>query len=556
MGARALLKALTIQDLAVVRHLDLEFQAGLTVFTGETGAGKSIVVDALGLLLGDRADSGLVRPGATRAVLSASFVTGERPRLRALMADHALEQESELLLRRVIGADGRSRAFCNETPITLQVLREIGAELVDIHGQHEHHSLLNRAVQRVLLDEFGALESALTRVTAAHAHWLGHVRALEALRGTEDPAARIAFLRFQIDELEAARPEPAELERLESEHRRAAHTQRLGDGAAEASARLFEGDRAARRQVRLAAGHLRELAQIDPGLQGVVDMCEQASINLEEAERELEHYRSSLAAADPRAVAALEQRLRVLHDLARKHRCEISELPEILARLSLELEGLEGRDTRCAALAGEIAAAEALYAEAAAVLTRGRREAGTRMESAVTELLRQLGMSHARFEVALEALREPSAHGAEDVEFLVSTNPDMPPRALRKVASGGELSRASLAIQVATASNTQVPTLVYDEIDTGIGGRVANTVARHLKSLGETRQILCVTHLAQVASAGHQHVSLVKEVADGVTETRATALQGASRVEEIARMLGGEEGSSRARAHAKELLGS
>ena len=551
-----MLKALTIQDLAVVRHLDLEFQSGLTVFTGETGAGKSIVVDALGLLLGDRADSGLVRPGASRAVLSASFVPGERPRLTALMAQHALEPDTELLLRRVIGSDGRSRAFCNETPITLQVLREIGAELVDIHGQHEHHSLLNRAIQRVLLDEFGALEPALTEVAAAHARWLGHVRALEALRGTEDPASRIAFLRFQIEELEAANPDSAELERLEGEHRRAAHTQRLADGAAEVGARLFEGDRAARRQVRLAAGQLRELAQIDSGLQGVVDMCEQASINLEEAERELEHYRNSLAAADPRAMAQLEQRLQVLHDLARKHRCEIGALPEVLARLSEELAGLEGRDARCAALAEDIAAAEALYTRAAETLTQGRREAGGRMEIAVTDLLRQLGMAHARFEVALEALGEPSANGAEDVEFLVSTNPDMPPRALRKVASGGELSRASLAIQVATASNTQVPTLVYDEIDTGIGGRVANTVARHLKALGDTRQILCVTHLAQVASAGHQHISLVKNVADGVTETRATPLQGASRLEEIARMLGGEEGSARARAHAKELLGS
>lgn len=436
MGAGPLLRALTIQDLAVVRHLDLEFQTGLTVFTGETGAGKSIVVDALGLLLGDRADSGLVRPGAERAILSASFLPDSRPRLAALLAAQALEAAPELLLRRVIGADGRSRAFCNETPITLPVLREIGAELVDIHGQHEHHSLLNKAIQRSLLDEFGALAPALAEVSMAHAEWQQRTRALASLQGAEDPAARMAYLRFQLEELDAARLSAAELAELESEHRRAAHGQKLAEGAADIAARLFEGDQAASRRVRQAVGQLKDLAQLDPALAAVVEMCSQAAINLEEADHELAHYREALGGADPRAYAALEQRLRTLHDLARKHRCEMAALVEVRQRVADELADLEGRDARCVALAAEIETARAAWARAADTLTRGRRAAAQRMDKAVTALLRELGMPHARFEVALEALAAPSPHGAEDIEFLVSTNPDMPPRPLRKVASG------------------------------------------------------------------------------------------------------------------------
>ncbi len=556
MGPGTLLKSITIQDLAVVRHLDLEFQAGLTVVTGETGAGKSIVLDALGLLLGDRADSTLVRTGAARAVLSAAFEGGFQPELLELLADHELDSEKELLLRRVISSDGRSRAFCNETPITLQTLREIGARLVDMHGQHEHYSLLQKGVQRALLDEFGKLGRLCMEVSEAHGSWHAAAAELTALRAAGDPADRMEFLRFQLEELGEARITPEELARLEQEHRRSAHVQRLGDGCADAGARLFTGERCAARQLRQASAQLQDLASLDPALGSVLEMVEQASINLTEAERELMQYSESLSARDPGEYRALEERLGNLHDLARKHRCEMSALPEAVARLSAELATLDGREERCAALEKLLGDARRRYDEKAGELSAARQQQGSALELAISEILQQLGMPHARFEVALTPLPEPSAHGSDDVEFLVSTNPDIPPRPLRKVASGGELSRTSLAIQVATAGTAQVPTLVYDEIDTGIGGRVATIVARHLQSIAETRQILCVTHLAQVASAGAQHLYITKEVVQGQTATRAVYLDKASRVEEIARMLGGDEGSAKARAHARELLGS
>lgn len=549
-----MLRSLTIQDLAIVRHLDLEFRDGLTVITGETGAGKSIVVDALGLLLGDRADSSLVRTGAERAVLSASFEVGDRPPLRAVLAAHELGAAQECLLRRVIGQDGRSRAFCNETPITLQVLREIGAQLVDIHGQHEHHSLLQRAVQRSLIDEFGKLSGDAARVAAAYTEWHAADRELRALRAAGDPGSRADYLRFQLEELDAARIDPAELARLETEHRRAAHLQRLVAGCDETLARLFQGDRAAARGVSLAAHHIRELAAIDPGLQGTLDLLEQASIDLSEAERELSRYRENLSGGSPREFEQLEQRLRTVHDLCRKHRCELPELPGIAATLSAELAALEGRDARCALLEQKAQAARQCYGEAAAELSNARRKSADRMAREITAIMRQLGMPHAAFAIDIQPLVEPSACGADDVEFMMTTNPDVPPRPLRKVASGGELSRTSLAIQVATASGAQVPTLIYDEIDTGIGGRVATTVARHLQTIASGRQVLCVTHLAQVASAGAHHLSIAKQSEQGVTVTRAEYLDSRGRIEEIARMLGGAETTARARAHARELL--
>jgi DNA repair protein RecN (Recombination protein N) len=556
MGPRTLLKSITIQDLAVVRHLDLEFQEGLTVVTGETGAGKSIVLDALGLLLGDRADSTLVRTGAARAVLSAAFEGDLHPELQELLAIHELDSEKELLLRRVISSDGRSRAFCNETPITLQTLREIGARLVDMHGQHEHYSLLQKGVQRSLLDAFGKLGRLFSEVSEAHRDWHAAATELSALRAAGDPADRMEFLRFQLEELGEARISAEELVRLEQEHRRAAHVQRLGDGCEEIAARLFTGDRCAARQLRQASAQLQELAGLDPALGSMLEMLEQASINLTEAERELAQYNESLSARDPGEYRALEQRLGNLHDLARKHRCEMTALPEVVTRLTEELAALDGREARVFALEKLLTEARQRYDAKAGTLSTARLREGTALGQVISEILQQLGMPHARFEVALTPLMEPSAHGCDDVEFLVSTNPDIPPRPLRKVASGGELSRTSLAIQVATAGTAQVPTLVYDEIDTGIGGRVATIVARHLQSIAETRQILCVTHLAQVASAGAQHLYITKSVEQGQTETRAVYLDKTRRVDEIARMLGGDEGSAKAKAHARELLGS
>ncbi|MGE0337195.1 MAG: DNA repair protein RecN [Gammaproteobacteria bacterium] len=548
-----MLRSLTIQDLAIVRHLDLELHDGLTVITGETGAGKSIVVDALGLLLGDRGEASLVRPGAERAVLSAQFDIRGLHALQALLAEHALGDTDDCLLRRVISRDGRSRAFCNETPITLQVLREIGALLIDIHGQHEHHSLLQRAVQRALVDAFGKLGPLVAPVGAAYAEWHALARELDALRSAGDPGTRADYLRFQLEELDAARIEPAELARLEADHRRAAHQQRLVGGCDELLARLFHGERAAARAVSAAVHQLQDLVTIDPQLANAQELVAQASINLGEAEREIDHYRDGVLGADVQDLERLERRLHTLHDLCRKHRCELEALPGVAGRLAEELGALEGRDARCAALEQRIAAARERYTVAAGALTRARRENADRMSVDITHIMRQLGMPHASFSVALQPLAEPGAAGADEIEFMMTTNPDVPARALRKVASGGELSRTSLAIQVATASDARVPTLVYDEIDTGIGGRVAAVVAQHLQTIAQGRQVLCVTHLAQVASAGTHHLVITKETTEGATATRAEYLDARARVDEVARMLGGV-GTARARAHARELL--
>jgi DNA repair protein RecN (Recombination protein N) len=549
------LKALTIQDLAVVRHLDLEFNPGLTVITGETGAGKSIVVDALGLVLGDRAETAMVRAGAERAVVVATFDTRDRPDLAALFAAHALDDGAECLLRRVLGNDGRSRAFCNATPVTLPVLREVAASLVDIHGQHEHHSLLRRPVQRELLDAFGRLDAPRAVVRASHAAWAESARALRAAQETGDPAARADYLRFQLAELEEVLAEAADLEVLKAAHRRAAHQQRLRDSSTDAARRLFAGERPPLRLLTQTVGALRELTGVDAGLLPVVDLLDQAAINLGEAEHELTRYLERLDREDPVRLAELERRLGRLHDLARKHRCEPTALPALHAACADELAGLESLDARRAALLRAEVETRLACARAADALGVARRATAGPMAGEISRIMRELGMPDAVFDVALDVLPEPGPDGSEEVEFMMTTNPDLPPRALRKVASGGELSRTSLAIQVATASGVRVPTLVYDEIDTGIGGRTALAVARHLRAIAQGRQVLCVTHLAQIASAGDHHLTIIKDTDSGATRTRALYLDARERVEEVARMLGGNEGSLRARAHARELLG-
>ncbi len=547
-----MLKALTIQDLAVVRHLDLEFKSGLTVITGETGAGKSILVDALGLVLGDRAEATLVRAGATKAVLSACFALQTLPALTAFLTEQSLNDGEELLLRRVIGADGRSRAFCNETPITAQSLREIGAYLVDIHGQHEHHSLLERAVQRALLDEFGAYASLLQECAEAYRAWAGARAASQRLTAQTGGEARADFLRFQLDELAQAGLAADEWSRLEGEHRRLANAQRLQASADEIAQRLFHGERSAARQVTFGATAAAELTTVDPQCRELQELLEQARINLDEAQHALARYRSSLAQDGNRDFAEIERRIGVLHDLARKHRCSPDTLLDVQMRLQTELDDIESYATRCAAYAQEIARALRDFQASAEKLSGARRAAAVQLTARTNEVLHQLGLPHARVEIHFERADEPHAYGTDEIEFMVSTNPDLPPRSLRKVASGGELSRISLAIQVATADTVHVPVLIYDEVDSGIGGRVATVVGQHLAEIAKNRQVLCVTHLAQVASAGTHHLSIQKSVEQGYTQTSAGYLSKQARVDEIARMLGGA--STSARAHARELL--
>lgn len=549
-----MLKALTIRDLAIVRELDVEFAAGLTVITGETGAGKSILVDALGLCLGDRADSGSVRTGAPRATVTALFDLTQRPDLTEALAAHDIDVTDECVLRRVVGNDGRSRAFCNETPVSVQFLKDFGAGLVGIHGQHAHHSLLERPAQRALLDEFGQLSELAAEVASAYSAWRETETALAELRGGyRDAASRLEYLRYQIDELTTLPLDPAAMAALTAAHRKAANGERLRSGCTDIAARLGGDQRGGKKGLAQAMQIASELAAIDPQLTPLVEMLEQAAINLDEAERELARYAGRLG-AEAGELDRLEAAMTELHTAARKHRCEPGELLALRERLEDEYARLLNHEQLEQSLAAKVAAMEAQFRRLAGKLSKARASAGAALDRAVTGHLHALSLPHARFVTELSAAAQPGEQGLDDVDFLISANPDQPPRPLRKVASGGELSRISLAIQVATAGVSGVPVLVYDEVDSGVSGRVAAVLARLLRTIASGRQVLCITHMPQVAAAGHRHLLIGKSVKAGTTRTSIDYIEGEQRVGEVARMLSGETMTDKTLAHARELL--
>tara|TARA_Y100000588_G_scaffold129908_1_gene142322 strand:+ start:1330 stop:2988 length:1659 start_codon:yes stop_codon:yes gene_type:complete len=549
------LKALTIQQLAIVRHLDVEFEKGLTILTGETGAGKSILIEALGLALGDRADSSMVRTSADRASVSATFDIASNRDLKAFLRSNDLEDNDECLLRRVMTPDGRSRAFCNASPIPVQLLKQIGEFLVDIHGQHAHQSLLRGSIQRSLLDEFGRCNTYLHAVEQAYYRWHNIGQQLDELshRG-EDVPRRIDLLQFQAKEIEALNITVENLAELEAEHRYIAHAARLLEGYDSAEKYAFNTEGGALKGVIKAAGTLRDLISIDAGLTCVVELLEQAAINLEEADHEFNRLRANIE-ADPKRLQEIDNQLAAIHDIARKHRCEPKEIPERLKAIRAELEDLDNREEQIRQLNSELDLALNTYTEAAKDLHKHRFLAAKKMDNEITKHLRDLGIPHGNFSVSVEPIGgTPSPHGDDEIIFLVTANPDLPIKPLKKVASGGELSRISLAIQVATTGSSGIPVLVFDEVDTGVSGATAEVVSEYLQHLGDKRQILCITHLPQVASAGDQHFSIGKTVTDGITETTITALEPGQRIEEVARMLGGQRVTDKAREHARELL--
>jgi DNA repair protein RecN (Recombination protein N) len=556
-----MLVQLLIRDYAIIDTLELEFGLGLTVLTGETGAGKSIVVDALGLVLGDKADTGAVRHGAERAEVSASFQLGKRRTLRDWLREHDLDGDDHsdddgLLLRRVIGADGRSRGYVNGNPVPLATLRELGEQLIDIHGQHEHQSLTRPSVQRETLDEFGDHAALLERVAVAHGAWRRARDELEALQAAAaDRDARLDLLRFQVQELEALAFEPGELASLETEQRRNANLGRLAEHAQRALALAYEDDDAAAH--RLLSGAVRELeaiADLDPKVAALLETLRGALIQLQEGAEDLRRYAADLE-LDPARRDEVEARLALVQQLARKHRCTGDELPALTLRLAAERERLEHAEANLASLEAQVATLAAAYRDAALILRAARGKAATALAKRITATLHELGMPGGRFEVRLEALdATPAVHGMDGVELLVSANPGQPPRPLAKVASGGELSRIALAVQTASAGQTRLPTLVFDEVDAGIGGGVAEIVGRRLRSLANARQVLCVTHLPQVASQAHQHLQVAKRIERGATHTAIRVLDERARVEELARMLGGVEITETTRRHAREML--
>lgn len=551
-----MLTHLSVRNFAVVEAAEIEFGNGLTVVTGETGAGKSLLVDALLLLSGARADAGIVRVGSERAELAAEFDLASAPEARAWLAEQAMDDDGACRVRRVIAAEGGSRAWINGRAASLTQLSELTARLVEIHGQHEHQTLLERTQQLQMLDAFGGNETALAGTRELALRHREIVARERELAGGDDHSARIELLRHEVGELERWSLPADALAELETRHKRLANAGRLAEGASSLCEWLDGEDAvAATRIVARAQAELAKLAELDPSLQAALDMLEGARIQLGEASDSLSRYAQGLD-LDPERYAEADAHLSALHELSRRHHMPAAALHAHAGVLRDELRALEGAGEALARLAAERKQYFAEYGAAAAMLSKRRAAAAQKLGAAVTALMGELGMAGGCFAVDLQPQfsGEPDPQGRERCEFTVSANPGMPLRPLRKVASGGELSRIGLAIEVAALGADIAGTMVFDEVDAGIGGAVAETVGAKLRALGSRCQVLCVTHLAQVAAQGHAHVSVTKLVEGEATRTLIQVLDAKGRNEELARMLGGVEIDRETRAHAKRML--
>ena len=552
-----MLTHLQVRDFAIIDAVELELRPGLTVLTGETGAGKSILVDALQLLAGGRAGAEVVRHGAERAEVSATFELSQAPReLKQWLEEQSLGGGTELFVRRVVGSDGRSRAYLDGHSVPVQLLREAGNILIDIHGQHEFQSLTRSAAQRDLLDGYGSLTTLVGEVGIAHRVWLGLLnRTLELDGKARDREAKLDLLRYQVQELQALQLKPEEAATLADERGRLGHRGRLAAGAQAALGELYDGEHpSAHALISRALTVLRPLAALDGKLGAVLPLLEEASIQVREAARALEHYGQSLE-VDAARQEEVERRLAAIEELARKHRVTPAELPQHGRQLDGELQALERADTDLAVLRKELAGALQSYQAQAEKLSGRRMAAARALARDITARMQVLGMSGGRFaaDVTHYGNSAPAQHGVDQIEFRVTANPGSPPRALAKVASGGELARLSLAVQVSCAAD-ESRCMVFDEVDAGIGGAVAEIVGRELRALGGRGQVLCVTHLPQVASQAHHHLRVTKLTDGRTTRTTLTELTADDRVEELARMLGGIEVTAKAREHARDML--
>ncbi len=550
-----MLRALGIRNFVIVDRLDLEFEPGFTVLTGETGAGKSILIDALSLVLGERSDAGLVREGCARAEISAEFNIEALPELvRWLEVNDLADEPDVCLLRRVLESGGRSRAYVNGRPSTLQQVKELGERLVDIHGQHEHQSLLRAAAQRELLDAFAGAGALARDVGQAWRRWQDLARQrIEWAKNADALAAERQRLEWQLQELTQLAFSADEWMELQADHRRLAHAASLIETVEYALEALSDGEVAALAAVNGAVSRLVAAREFDAGLKEILDVLEPAQIQVQEAVYTLRHYRQRLD-LDPARLREAEQRMDTVQSAARKYRVAPERLPELLSQARHRLEELGG-GPRGEALEKKEAEAQDAYLALARQLTGIRTRAARELATKVTDAMQTLAMAGGRFEVALEALADGGAHGLEQIEFRVGVHASTAPRALAKVASGGELSRLSLAIQTVTSEVAELPVLIFDEVDAGIGGRVAEIVGRMLKQLGKRHQVMCITHLPQVAAAADQQWQVAKRELEGAMVTSVAVLGRDQRVAEIARMLGGLKITETTRRHAAEMLG-
>ncbi|WP_299793691.1 DNA repair protein RecN [uncultured Shewanella sp.] len=549
---------LSINNFAIVRFLELDFKPGMTTITGETGAGKSIAIDALGLCLGNRADANTLRPGATKAEFSARFSLDDVPLAKRWLEDNDLELDDECILRRTIGSDGRSRAYINGNPVPLGQMKSLGQLLIGIHGQHAHHAMLKSEHQLTLLDSYANHRLLLESVSSSFQRCKLIEKELKALQQSQhERIARKQLLQYQVEELNEFALEDGEFEQIESEHKKLANGTALIDACRKELFILQDNDEASVESlINAGISQAQELEAYDPQLNSVVNMLNDALIQVQESSSELERYLDGLE-LDPEHFSFLEQRLSKVMQLSRKHQVNPNELYSHHQTLIAELASLDSDEEALTSLQEEVDASLESYITHAKKLSQSRIRYAKELDKKVTQSIRELSMPKGKFSISVNFNESHiSPNGCDTIEFLVTTNPGQPLQPISKVASGGELSRIGLGIQVITAKKVATPTLIFDEVDVGISGPTAAVVGRMLRSLGESTQVMCVTHLPQVAGKGHQHMFVNKQSRGGKTETSMVPLDKTQRIEELARLLGGDVITSNTLANAKELLHS
>lgn len=552
-----MLNHIYIRDFAIIEELDLELQSGMTVLTGETGAGKSILIDAIGLVLGDRTDSGVVRHGSDKTEITLSIDISATPFAAQWLKEQSLEHDDECILRRVITSAGKSRAWINGSPSNLGMLRQLGEQLVDIHGQHEHQSLMKKDMQRQMLDDYADNQSLLNKLKKHFEAWKtlsDHYQTLS--QKNNEHTSKVDLLRFQTQELEQLDLAANEVEQLNEEHRKLANAEQLLQATSLANQQLYEGDNSIYSSLTDVVQTLEQQVNTDQELSTPLELVTSAQIHVQEAAEELRHYLDRVS-LDPERLSWVENRIADIQTMARKHHVNDTNLPSRLLDLQQELTKLESDDYDIDALKEKLEKSKKTYLNTASKLTTSRSKAAIKLSDGVTDAMQTLSMKGGKFSISLTSSTDNnfSATGLDNIQFEVSANPGQPLKPLVKVASGGELSRISLAIQMIAAQKVTLPALIFDEVDTGIGGATAEVVGQQLRKLGTDRQVLCVTHLPQVAALCHHHYKVTKIKQKKATSTGIMILDDKQRIEEIARMTGGVDITDSTRALAKEMIG-
>jgi len=548
-----MLQELNIKNLALIENLQLQFNQGFTTLTGETGAGKSILLDALGLTLGERADSSLVRHNTPKADVTALFELTELPHVLTWLEDQELEDETQCYLRRTVTAEGRSKAYINGYPVAANQLKTLGAMLIDIHGQHEHQNLLSQNKQIDLLDAYAHHPKLLEQTKSSYKHWQNIKKQLQQLVDEQaDLQSRLELLNFQKNEFDEVKPQEGEFESLSEEQGQLSHASEIKNACEKAYAAL-EDEQGAVDALNSAVHALESIIEYSPNLQPLIEQLNSSLIEVQEASSEI-HRHSEHVELDPQQLQQVEDRLSALFGLAKKYNIDVEQLVEKHQQIAEELQRLENSEESLEQLKAEVSAAEQNYQQQAKLLRQSREKAAQTLSQIVTQGMQTLGMENGQFEIEVSETETPASNGIDKVLFKVTANKGQPLQPLSKVASGGELSRISLAIQVATSEVASLPTMIFDEVDVGIGGGIAEVVGEKMQTLGQNKQILSITHLPQVASHGHNHLFIQKQTHGDVTTTQVIQLGDEERIEELARMLGGRDLTEQTRMHAQEML--